>query len=231
MEQTLRPAQLREVRLAAGLTQEQAAKKLGVSQAYLALLEGGHRPLTAGLERKIAKLFRIGPVALRVSSENLQTWNSSSLAAAIAALGYPGFPRRTGAAANNPASVLLAAVASRDLEVRVVEALPWVAVAYSSLDWEWLVREAKIRDVQNRLGFVVALARQVAEKREQQDAAAKLRDIEAILDRARLVREDTLCQESLSEAERRWLRHKRSAEAARWNLLTDLDAELLPYAA
>ena len=55
-------------------------------------------------------------------------------------------------------------------------------------------------------------------------------EVEAILDRARLVREDTLCQESLSDAERCWLRQTRPTEASHWNLLTDLKVQLLPYA-
>jgi hypothetical protein len=51
------------------------------------------------------------------------------------------------------------------LEVRVVEALPWLVAEYSDLDWAWLMREAKLGDVQNRLGFLVTLGRQLAEKR------------------------------------------------------------------
>ena len=58
-----------------------------------------------------------------------------------------------------------------------------------------------------------------------------LRELEEVLEPARLAREDTLCQGSLSEAERRWLRQERPADALHWNLLTDLDAEHLPYAA
>src|SRR5579871_4249684 len=83
----------------------------------------------------------------------------------------------------------------------------------------------KVRDVQNRLGFVVMLERQVAEKRADVMAAGRLQQVEEILDRARLVREDTLCQESLSEAERRLLRQTRPSEASQWNLLTDLTAQ------
>lgn len=231
MEPSLRPEQIRAARRAAGLTQQQAAKKIGVSQAYLALLESGRRPVTARLGTRIAKLFGLGPLALPVRTENVERWDSSSLAAAIASLGYPGFRQLASTPAHNPATILLEAVTSSDLEVRVVEALPWLAVEYSNLDWEWLVREAKVRDVQNRLGFVVTLARQVAEKRGRVGAAERLRETGEILDRARLVREDTLCQESLSSAERRWLRQARSAEADHWNLLTDLNAEILPYAA
>jgi hypothetical protein len=48
-----------------------------------------------------------------------------------------------------------------------------------------------------------------------------------VLERSRLVREDTLCHESLTETEPRWLRENRPAEARHWNLLTDMKAENL----
>ena len=161
----MRPELLRSARQTAGLTQQQAADRLGVSQAYLALLEGGRRPVTAQLGLKIVKLYGLGPTALPLEAASVDSWNSSSLAAALARLGYPGFRQLRGVGTKNPALVLLAAVAARDVEVRVVEALPWLLVKYSDLDWEWLIREAKLRDVQNRLGFVVMLARHVVEKR------------------------------------------------------------------
>jgi transcriptional regulator with XRE-family HTH domain len=231
MDDSLRPEQLKSARSSAGLTQHQAADRLGVSQAYLALLERGRRPVTAQLKSRIVDLYRLGPVALPLDADNLGYSDSSSLAAGLASLGYPGFRQLTGVQPQNPAIILLAAVAAGDVEVRVLEALPWLAVEYHNLDWEWLVREAKVRDVQNRLGFVVMLARQVADKRGDTIAEGRLHKVEEILDRARLVREDTLCQESLSEAERRWLRQTRPTEASHWNLLTDLKAQLLPYAA
>jgi transcriptional regulator with XRE-family HTH domain len=40
--------------------------------------------------------------------------------------------------------------------------------------------------------------------------------------RSRLAREDTLCYESMTRAERAWLRSHRPADARRWNLLTDV---------
>jgi transcriptional regulator with XRE-family HTH domain len=231
MEASLGPDLLKTARRAAGLTQHQAAERLGVSQPYLALLELGRRPVTTPLVSRIVDLYRLGPIALPLDGDNIGCWDSSSLAAGLASLGYPGFRQLIGVAPQNPATILLAAVAAGDVEVRVIEALPWLAVQYHNLDWEWLVRQAKVRDVQNRLGFVVTLARQVAEKRGDVAAASRLHRVEEILDRARLVREDTLCQESLSDAERRWLRQARPSEASHWNLLTDLKAQLLPYAA
>jgi hypothetical protein len=74
------------------------------------------------------------------------------------------------------------------MEVRVLEALPWLVAAYHDLDWEWPLREAKLRDVQNRLGFLVTLCRQVAQRRGDSAAVGKLRQVEQALDRARLAR-------------------------------------------
>lgn len=205
--------------------------RLHVSQAYLALLETGRRQVTAGLGTRMAKLYGLGAMVLPLTADHIDGWTPSSVAQGVASLGYPGFRQLATAPMNNPAVVLLAALASSDLEVRVIEALPWLALEYSNLNWDWVVREAKIRDLQNRLGFVVTLARQTAEKRGMSIATERLREVEHVLDRARLVREDTLCQESLTSAERRWLRRERPAEALRWNLLTDMDARALHYAA
>jgi DNA-binding XRE family transcriptional regulator len=221
----------RSARQAARLTQQQAAKRLGVSQPYLALMERGRRPVTARLWPKIVKLCGLGPAPMPLGTDCLDSWDSASLATALASLGYPRFRYLRGGDRNNPAVALLAAVAASDVEVRVVEALPWLLVEYSDLDWDWLIREFKLRDVQNRLGFLVALARQVVDERGDTIVEGRLRQVEKVLNRVRLVREDTLCQASLSDPERRWLRPTRSAHARHWNLLTDLDSETLPYAA
>ena len=91
------------------------------------------------------------------------------------------------------------------------------------------MREAKLRDLQNRLGFVVSLAREVAEREGDEPRLAALRALEATLDRSRLAREDTLGRADLSGAERRWLESRRSDAARHWNLLTDWMAEALRH--
>jgi hypothetical protein len=62
-------------------------------------------------------------------------------------------------------------------------------------------------------------------------AGAELQELVRRLEPSRLAREDTLCHDSMTNVERRWLREHRSPHAAHWNLLTDLRREHLPYAA
>jgi hypothetical protein len=112
-----------------------------------------------------------------------------------------------------------------------VQALPWLVLRYATLDWSWVVQEAKLRDLQNRLGFVVSLARELAASGGQERQARLLGDLEALLDRSRLAREDTLCQTALPEAERRWLAQHRPTAAAHWNLLTDWTADAIRFTA
>jgi hypothetical protein len=69
----------------------------------------------------------------------------------------------------------------------------------------------------------------VQEPRESVATTEALAAIEQRLERSRLVREDTLCQESMTQAERRWLRDRRSPQAQHWNLLTGLLPEHLRY--
>jgi hypothetical protein len=92
------------------------------------------------------------------------------------------------------------------------------------MDWGWLEAEARLRDRQNRLAYVVKLAADALEKRGDGARALPLRACVGRLERARLAMEDTLCKASMTQAELRWLRVNRPAAAAHWNLLTDLVA-------
>jgi hypothetical protein len=51
----------------------------------------------------------------------------------------------------------------------------------------------------------------------------------AKLEPSRLAKEDTLCRESMTRAERAWLREHRPKSAEHWNLLTDLTVEQLDH--
>jgi len=43
---------------------------------------------------------------------------------------------------------LLSALSARDLDSRLVEALPWVLLNYPELDWQWLMSAARAHDLQ-----------------------------------------------------------------------------------
>ena len=228
-------ADIRTGRLAKGLSQVQAAARLKVSQPYLAMLERGERRLTPDLARRAMKAYDLSPTALPPShsGSSRQRMTPEALARDLAGLGYPGFaylrPRKW--KPRNPGEVLLTALAQEDLESRLVEALPWLVLRFWPLDQEWLIREARLLDLQNRLGFVVTLARRLAEGAGDQPRAHAFKDLETVLERSRLAREDTLCRASLPEAERRWLAKHRPQEARHWNVLTDWTADALRYVA
>jgi transcriptional regulator with XRE-family HTH domain len=213
-----------------GWTQHEAAARFGVSQAYWSLLEHGRRPVPSRLLGRLRRHFDV-PTTLAPLAERTAPRTPEALAAALAGLGYPGFAYLRPRAFVNPAVLLLAALRTPDLETRLAEALPWVAWNHHGLDWSWLLDRVKVEDLQNRLGFVVCLAKQVASGNGDRAAVSMLAAVEQRLERARLVREDTLCRERMLRAERRWLGTARSPQAAHWNLLSDLRAERLPYAA
>jgi len=214
---------MKRAREARGWTQAEAAQQLGVSQGYVSLLESGARPVPAKLASSVCRTLGLPPTVLPEVDLNL---TPDRLPGVLGALGYEPFGYLRGRLFN-PAAVLLAALCQNDLPARVVEALPWLALHFPGLNRDWLVQRAKLHDVQNRLGYVVTLAAQVAGA----GVAPRLRELVQALELSRLVREDTLCHDSMTETERGWLREHRPTEAKHWNLLTDLSRDNLPYAA
>ena len=97
------------------------------------------------------------------------------------------------------------------------------------MDWEWVMREAKLRDAQNRLGFVVTLARKPAEENGDVVTASKLLLLENQLQRSKLAYVGTFCNERMSQAEMRWLRKRSTHEAQQWNILSDLAPQHLAH--
>lgn len=220
------PADWREGRTRMGLTQVQAAQQLGVSQGYLSQLERGSREAGDGLRRKAAELYRL-PTALPLAPPNPDEVSADELQRELAAVGYPGFSYLQTSAPTNPAKVVYETVVKRDVDTRLVEALPWVLNNYPNLDWAWLRDQVKLRNAQNRLGYVVYLAQQVAaDDAVVETLAAWGRDLEE----ARLAKEGTLCRDSMPEKEKVWLKNNRPEAAVHWSLLTGLTPDQLPYA-
>jgi hypothetical protein len=215
----------------AKITQVQAAKALRLSQPYLSQLETGARLAGDKLSKKAATLYAL-PTALPLpNSRAAEEAGSDRLQGELAALGYPRFAHVVSKHQHNPAGVLLGAVVQQDLDTRLVEALPWVVSQYVDLDWPWLRDRVKLRNVQNRLGYIVYLAKEVVRLRGSDGHKIDvLSTWELDLEEARLAREDTLCRESMPASERSWLKTHRPSGAAHWNLLTSLTPEQLSYA-
>lgn len=238
------PHEMKSARLAKNWTQSQAAVRLGMTQAYLNFLENGKRRLSPKLVRRAASAYGLSPVTLP-PTDNFAPANAddSRLADLLAKLGYPGFAYlhfanlgfaspRANARNKNPSEVFLTALAQKSLDGRVAEALPWVAMKYAQPD-TWLVENARKFNLQNRLGFVVGLARQLAGAKKEASETSRvdaLRELENQLEDSRLAKEDVFYRPPRTESERQWLRENRTNDAAHWNLLTDMRLEHLPYA-
>jgi transcriptional regulator with XRE-family HTH domain len=221
--------ELRRGRIAAGLTQREAASRLGLSQPYLSQIECGRRRITNRILQGMRRLYGLRATSLPLPVEPAKlAADTDRHAARLAALGYPGYAHVSPSPVLNPAVLLLDALSEDNLDARIIRALPWVLLQFPDLNWSWLLTHVKLRNLQNRLGFLVAVARELAEGKENKsDAASRLRQVEGDLQRARLMAETTLSRESMPPAEREWVRANRPALARRWNVITTLTAEEL----
>jgi len=223
--------QLKSARGAAGWSQEKTAARLGVTQAYLSMMEKGQRSVPPELAKRIVSVLHAPPTALPLHGPEQPSAANLDFHAMLGSLGYTGFAYLRRGRKRNPTDVLFLALNQDDLDARVVEALPWVAFAFPDLDWNWLVSQAKLHDRQNRLGFVLQLAGEAAGRQSAAGPRSILEAVQSSLERSRLANEDTLCHDSMTEAERKWLRQSRPASAEHWNLLTDLTVDHLAWAA
>lgn len=225
--------QLKQFRKQKRWSQKAAAGRLGMTQPYLSLLEKGTRSLTDDLTARVVRVFGLPAANLPVKKDlsRLASAGDDDLTRDLAAAGYSGFSHvKASPRLKNPAEVLMSALGANKLDSRVVEALPWLVSQVPEASWSKVVRAAKVRDLQNRLGFATALARLAAEKRGETKKAERLKRREDALADSRLFKEDTFCNDSLSETEKRWVLQNRTPEAEFWRVLSDLKAEHLSYA-
>ena len=223
--------EFKKARKEMGWSQCEVAERLGVSQTYVAFLERGERSFTPELARKTVTLLKMNPSALPL--EPRASKNNDWMTRQLSALGYPGFAHVRPVPRRNPVEVLVEALAMKDLEPRVAEALPWLLLRYgvTNKTKDWLVTQARSRNLTNRLGFTVTLAKQVAEQKGDttSEVYQTLMQLEQELLRSRLAEPDTFCLRHLTERQREWLETARPDAAKRWNLLTTLQPGHLQY--
>jgi transcriptional regulator with XRE-family HTH domain len=218
---------LARVRKRRGLTQEEAAELFGISQPFLSQMESGQRPVQEAVATRAFELF--GEPTLLPLNPNRRE-DETKLADELRALGYPGFAHMAGQPTRNPAELLFDALDRPDLDTRIAEGLPWVPLRYSGLDWTWLLSEMKLRNRQNRLGFVVGLALQLMQHEpEHSEVKNKLDAVELDLERARLANPGTYCHDSWSKRQRDQTDRRRSDLAKHWNLTTGVKLEHLEH--
>jgi len=224
--------ELKKARRAAGWTQAALAGRLQVTQAYVSFLERGKRPLPAALAHRLARMLRLPPTSLPWpdGGESHKPTTNAWVEESLAGLGYPGYAHRRPGRVRNPAEVLLRALGVDDLDPRLLEGLPWLLLRFGAGDAKQLIERARLLNLQNRLGFVAALAAQLARKLgEYGNRREELEALLAALEPFRLAREDAFGRAPRSERMRRWVRANRSAAAAHWNVLSDLTPEHLSY--
>lgn len=197
-----------------------------VTHYSMALALPGGTPYVSALQAELLKRLR-RLERIEADLVVLQTMDETHLMAQLAAAGYPGFSYQSSKANCNPAELLISALVKNELDARIAESLPWVVFTYQDLDWDWVMRKAKIHDVTNQLGFTVTLARELAERKKEPSKVQALEEIERKLEHSKLVQEKTFCHENMTEAERKWLRQKSTPEARRWNVLSNLSVEHL----
>ena len=220
---------LRQARKARLMTQNVLARELGVTQAYVSLLETGDRPVPPTLQKKLASVLDLGPTALPLPAEP-RPLTGDAVAKVLGRLGYAGFAHRRGAKALNPAQVVVGALLSPDLDSRLAEGVTWLLGRYTDLDWNWLLPCVKRNDLQNRLGFLVELAANTARVKGDSRAAETLLKWRDVLDKSRLDRDEPLSRVRMTNVERRWLSEHRPAEAKRWRVLSSLGPEAVTNA-
>ena len=163
--------------------------------------------------------------------DDMPAFSNEEFVRHLSALGYPPFRYvEPHPQPENPAALLLWALDAPDLEARLAEALPWLLLAFADLDATWLVREAKLHDLQNRLGFLTTVAHDLALTHPRfAPRAQDLAQLLAALEPLRLAREDSFFEPPMSPSTRELLRRLQTPAAAHWNVLTYWKAEQLNY--
>lgn len=218
---------LRALRLRAGLSQSDLARRAGTLQPRIAVMESEEDATLPRLEwlGRVADAMGVGVSDLLSQRAMLEPESLSSLpeegdnlAAHLKQLGAPlTGPSRKNRAFSPEAVVLgvLRVVPS----ARMVECLPGLLFK-KDMNHEKLLRLAKERGLVNRLGFVVDVAVTLAEKSRDREKLSRLRALSKKLwTERRKEAEEFLMSEVPEDAEfRQWLKKKTPWVGKKWGV-------------
>lgn len=218
---------LRALRLRAGLSQSDLARKAGTLQPRVAVMESADDTTLPGLEwlGRVAEALGV-PVSDLVSERAGPEANSlpdlpedgDNLAAHLKELGAPLTGPSRKSRAFSPEAVVLG-VLRRVPSSRMVECLPGLLFK-KEMDHEKLLRVAKQRGLVNRLGFVVDVAVTLAEEKGDREKASRLRALSNKLWTERHKEaEEFLMSEAPEDPElRNWLKKKTPRAGKKWGV-------------
>ena len=211
------------------LSQGELARALSVTQAYISQLESGSRPISRSLAERLGALPDLPPSVIPAGHAALDD-RDADLAADAGALGYPTFAAYAGPRRRNPAAVIVSILARDQVAPGVMAAVPWLLLSHPGFDTAWLVDQVRLRNLQNRLGFLTDLALELAGASFTIDDAhaGELRVLRDKLEESRLANEGTLAR-VLTPAERQFFEEHRSAAARHWHMLTGMTTAQLSY--
>ncbi len=81
-------ADLKTARLSLHWTQQEAASRFGLTQAYLSMVEQGHRSVTPTPAAQVMKVLELPPTTLPLESDDSLSWNERNLKSWLGVLGY-----------------------------------------------------------------------------------------------------------------------------------------------
>jgi len=153
---------------------------------------------------------------------HVQRWVSDedSLYFKLAGLGYPGFAYLGEMSGLDPTEVVCQILLRPNVNPRLMMGVPWV-LSHHDLNWLSLIAEVKAHEAQNRLGYLVHLARKAAQSQERSAVVDLLSQWEDTLAACRLDKEDMMGKTSMSDLEKEWLERYRPEEATYWHVLTN----------
>lgn len=218
---------LKALRLRAGLSQSDLARKAATPQPRVAVMESTENKTLPRLEwlQRVAVALGVSVSSLladepRATGQLFSSLpeNADNLAAHLKELGAPLSGHAKKNRSFRPEAVVLGVLRVVP-SARMVECLPGL-LATGAMDYEKLFRLAKDRNLVNRLGFVVEVAVLLAEQKRLRGNASALRSLAQKLWKERTTdTEDYLMAESPEDPEfRDWVKKKTLRFGKKWGV-------------